>query len=453
MVRPWAIAGPVLVLLLAAPLIRPLFAPEGMTSREAVTLESVRSVLRNGTLVLDPARVKDSTDVFHNGQHAFSLDPPVFSVILAGVGWVIERLGVDIEKNPVLHEYLLILFAITFPTAMASGLIYRMGRSFELRRWWRMVIALAAVLGTGWFSYSTVLMPLALAAAMVIVGAASVWHVSGAKKPGLAVGWLVLGGFCAAIGAAIDLNAAWMILLMPVIVLCLKLPARVRLIGLMLIIAGAAAPVVLHGSINPAITGDWWPPTMHATKVGPMQALISEPMVLDLSDEIGSVDPSFWVGVGRGLNRLLLFTVGAHGIFSHFPVLILAAAGMWMVLRRHWGRTLKWLAGGVGLATVGHLLVRMTIRADATDLSFAAPGLVAMLPVAMLFAGAWVRKSHSAVAWTLAGVALGVSVLVTIIGATGPAPEPGFTGYTAAEAAERLFVGDPPAPTPLARAK
>ncbi len=435
-VRPWAIAGPVLVLLLAAPLIRPLFAPAGTTDREAMTLEAVRSVLRHHSLAIDPARIRNAEAVYHNGKTFFSADAPVFSVVLASVGYVIERAGITLDENPVLFEYLLIFFAITLPTALASGLIYRMARSFELRRWWRMLIAVSSVLATGWFSYSVILMPHALAAALVTAAATSVWYIAAAKKPMLAVGWLAGGGFCAALAATIEPNSAWMLPLLPLVVLALRLPGRVRFIGVLLVIAGAAAPLVLHTSINTAITGDVLPPRLHASQF----AANAAPVLVGSSlDDIEPVDASLWVAIGRGLNRLIVFTIGTHGIFSHFPALVIAAAGLLMVLHRHWTGVLKWIAGGVLAAIVLQLMIRMTIRVDLVQLSFAAPGMVAMLPLLMLFSGAWLRRRHSGLVWTVAGIALGISVLITLIGATDPAPQNGFTHYTAAEAVERLF--------------
>src|SRR5688500_6109541 len=85
--RPWAVAGPVLVLLLAAPLIRPLWSPGHASDREVVILESVRSVLRNHTLSVDPRLVPPSDSTYDdvNGRR-FSAEPPAFTVVFSGVG-------------------------------------------------------------------------------------------------------------------------------------------------------------------------------------------------------------------------------------------------------------------------------------------------------------------------------------------------------------------------------
>lgn len=436
-IRPWALMVPVVVLLLASPLIRPLFNPQAMTTRETLTLESVRSVLRHGTLVLDPNRIPDRSRAFHRGESLFAPDPPVFPLLLATVSWGIERMGVGLDDNPVLHEYLLILIGITFPTAMAGGLIYRMGRSFELSRVWRVVLALSAVLATGWFSYCTVLMPQALATALVVVAAATLWQVSRSKKPSLSIGWLAWGGFCAALAVAIDPNTLWMLLLLPCITLLLPFAHKTRLTGLLCIILGAIAPLILHTTVVSEITGRPAAWSIPRTSPNPIRPLFDEPVILDWSDETEPVGASFWVAIGRGINRLILLTVGAHGFLSHFPVLLLAGVGIGMVLHRHWGIALKGLAGGVTLGLIGQLGFRMFFRSEIE--SFAAPMLLNLFPVGMLFTGAWLRKPHSTWVWAMSGVALGVSVLISVAGATGPAPEEGFTGYTAAEAVEKLF--------------
>lgn len=444
LIRPWALLTPVVVLLLACPLIRPLFDPQAITPRQSLTLESVRSVLRHGTLVLDPDRIPDRSVAFYNGEHFFAPDSPVFSILLAIVSWVIERMGVGLDDNRVLHEYLLILLGIIFPTAMASGLIYRMARSFELSRLWRVVLALSSVLATGWFSYCTVLMPPALATALVVVAAASLWQVSRSGKPSLAVGWLAWGGFCSGLSTVIDPNTIWMLLLLPCVTLLLPFKVKIRLLGVLFILLGAVAPLVLHVTVVSEITGHSIAWSIPPTQTSPIRKIFDEPVIFDWSDDMDTVDPSFWIGVGRGLNRLILLTVGTHGILSHFPILLVAAVGIGMVLHRHWGVALKGLAGGIVLALIGQLGYRMFSRVD--NQSFAAPMLLSLLPVSLLFAGAWLRKSHSPWVWTISGVALIVSVVITIAGATGPVPPGGFTGYTGAEAVEKLILSswEPP---------
>ncbi|MBC7784504.1 MAG: hypothetical protein H7144_11760 [Burkholderiales bacterium] len=440
MVRPWAIAGPVLILILAAPLLRPLRAQSQASDREAINLAAVRAVLENGTLAMDPSAFRHNESAYLAHGKAFTVDSPAFPTVLAGFAWMIQKAGVEFDTNPLFLEYLLILFAITLPSALACGFLYRMGRIFEIRRGWRMLIALACVLATGWFSYCVVLLPYAPAAALVVMAAASIIHLVTAKKPALAVGWIVAGGFCAALAAAIEPTALWSLLLMPVLILAQPHPWRVRLSGVLLLIAGAAAPIALHMSINPPITGDFLPPRLHADFFDQSLMPVAMPVSISVSgDDVEPLDASSWVIIGRAINRLITLTIGSHGILSHFPVLLIALGGAVIILHRHWTRPIKWLAGGTILAMLGLILINTGTRTQVGELMFAAPGLLATLPILLLFSGAWLRRRHHKLVWVLAGIALSISVGITMIGATAPAPPGGYSGYTAAEAVARLL--------------
>ncbi|MGN6626784.1 MAG: hypothetical protein ACTHLN_09200 [Tepidisphaeraceae bacterium] len=151
------------------------------------------------------------------------------------------------------------------------------------------------------------------------------------------------------------------------------------------------------------------------------------------------MDTSVWLTLGRGLNRFLIFTIGTHGVFSHFPILLIGVAGAGMILRRHWPRGLKWMVA----ASVGGLFVlliyKSVVRIDEADQDFAAPRLILMLPPLLLWGGAWLRREHSGWVWTVAGIGLAVSVGASLIGATSPAPPGGYQHFTVAEAASRLF--------------
>ncbi|MGN6507151.1 MAG: hypothetical protein ACTHM6_16475 [Tepidisphaeraceae bacterium] len=436
MVRPWAMAGPILVLLIAAPLIRPLFAPGMMSDRERVALDSVWSILRHGTLALNAKAYANNEAVIHVGDRVFSADPPAYAITLSGVAWCIERTGIRFETNPNLLNYLLIFFAITLPTAVACGLIYRMTRVFELKRPWRVGLALACVVATGWISYAVALLPHALVAALVIVAMTSIVYVAQAKRPGRVIGLLFVGGFAAALATVIEPMAAWTLPMLLGAVFLIALPWRWRVPAVLLIVAGAAGPIALHVSVNRQITGDLLPPRWHAQTL----PAVATPMVApSLGDEADGLDTSVWLTLGRGLNRFLIFTIGTHGVFSHFPILLIGVAGAGMILRRHWPRGLKWMVA----ASVGGLFVlliyKSVVRIDEADEDFAAPRLILMLPPLLLWGGAWLRREHSGWVWTVAGIGLAVSVGASLIGATSPAPPGGYQHFTVAEAASRLF--------------
>ena len=104
------------------------------------------------------------------------------SALLAPSYWVMRQAGIDFAKRPDLAMYLLTMIGVTIPVAGAAGLMYRMGRLFELRRPWRATLALVAVLASGLVSYATVLNPHAPAAALVLCAAACLIHVSITNK-------------------------------------------------------------------------------------------------------------------------------------------------------------------------------------------------------------------------------------------------------------------------------
>ena len=60
------------------------------------------------------------------------------------------------------------------------------------------------------------------------------------------------------------------------------------------------------------------------------------------------------------------------------------------------------------------------------------------LPLTVFWAGVWLRRRHRPASWALAGVLLAFSMVVSLVGATGPLPPEGFNGYTAAGAVRNL---------------
>jgi hypothetical protein len=436
MVRPWALAVPVIVLILAAPLLRPLRAPVGASPRERVTLESVRSVLVEGTLLLNPGRLQPADPVLVTGGRIFSQDPPVYDAVLAGVGWGVERFGVRVATNPSLFAYLLTLFAVTLPTAIAGGLIYRATRVFELPRPWRFGLALACVFASGWFAYATVLLPHAPAAALAVSAITCAVQFAQSKRPGRALGWLALGGLCGATAGVIEPLAIWALGAVALAAVTARTQRRWRVFGLILTIAGAAAPLALHLTLNSAMTGDWRPPRWHVM----LPTSVPAATVIDDYDAV----PSGWSGLGRGVGRLLTLTVGEHGLLSHFPVLLLGLVGSAMALRRHWTGQIKALAAATVTALVVICVYKMIARPDAIDAGYAAPRLATVAPVLLLWAGTWLRRKHGTTVWILAGVALAVSTAATLIGAASPPPAEAYSRYTFVEAIERLVRGDRP---------
>src|SRR5262245_5927343 len=96
-IRPWGLLGPILVLLVTLPMLRPLRHPGEMGDDEAVRLATVQSLVERRTLSIDPNQAPASSVVQRAG-YTYSDQPPVFSILLSGVYWVMIRLGSDLDR-------------------------------------------------------------------------------------------------------------------------------------------------------------------------------------------------------------------------------------------------------------------------------------------------------------------------------------------------------------------
>jgi hypothetical protein len=458
-VRPWALLGPVVVLLVALPLLRPLRHPDPRTisDDELARLATVQAMVEHGgTRAIERTDFVRQTHlkVARNG-HYYADQPPVMSAVLAPSYWAMSHAGIDFKKRPDLAMYLLTLLGVTIPVAGAAGLMYRMGRVFELRRPWRATLALVAVLSSGLVSYATVLNAHAPAAALVLCASASLIHVSITNKRAHGSVWLITSGFCGALAATFDPPAVVVLLLLPAVIFALRWTMPQRFAGLAAYLLGAALPLLLHAQLCSDIPG-------HGFRIrGPAGnesifafvnpdarpvVTANEPLTFD-DDEPQSI----WARTLVGGQRFLSALVGGHGLLSHFPIALLGIIGVAMVMHRHWPWTTKMLAS-VTLAGALALLLLFTIRKRVTwhETMFATRWFIVFAPLVVFWAGAWLRKRHGKIAWTFAGVLLVFSLVASVVGATGPLPRNGFTTadglerYTVAGALQNLM--HPPKP-------
>src|SRR5688500_5013167 len=234
-VRPWALSVPVVVLLIALPLLRPLRHPDpaAMSDDERARLATVEALVEHGSLAIDDSSFLDTTAKVERRGHWYANQPPTLSFLLAGSYWSLHRLGHTFSTNPNWVMYLLTLLGTTLPVAFAGGLVYRMGRLFELHRPWRAGLALAVVLGSGLISYATVLNAHAPAAALVLASAASLIHVTITNRRVHGSVWLAVSGACAALAAALEPAAVLFVLLFGAVVLSLRWTVVQRVAGLM----------------------------------------------------------------------------------------------------------------------------------------------------------------------------------------------------------------------------
>ena len=103
------------------------------------------AIVDHQSLSLDHVDVGSSVPVpvsglIRSNGKVYSDQPPTMAVILAGMYWILSHFKLTLRNSPVLTPYLLTLFGVTLPVAIATGLMYKMGRLFELRRpvrWFR----------------------------------------------------------------------------------------------------------------------------------------------------------------------------------------------------------------------------------------------------------------------------------------------------------------------------
>jgi MFS family permease len=444
-VRPWALLTPALVLCVALPLLRPLRHPAGMSDDELLLVATVRSLVAEHDLALDPAVASTARGgVITVDGRFYSAQPPLYAVVLSALSTGLDAAGVRYDRNVDLHLYLLTVLGVTLPTALAGGVAYRVGRAFELPRRWRTLLALLVVMGTGWISYATVLNAHAPAAACLVLSVALLVRAGAAQAPGWSIASSFGAGAFAFLAAAFDppALAAAVPMAFAVIALRLKWPVRVGAVSAWLL--GAGFIVAAHTAWTWPLTGDALPGSFHPElAVAPAYPKV-DPTILDPYDD-GPFDDTLWLSIGRHVNRWLVAGFGPHGVLSHFPALLLAVIGTAALLHRHWPIFLKVLAltGLVStLAVIGVICASRTV--NWRDAMFANQWLVAVLPLLMLFAGPFLRRPHGGFTWTLAGLAIGFSVLTSLLGATRPLPPDGFAGYTAYESAKRLILPDRP---------
>jgi hypothetical protein len=461
LVRPWGLAAPILVLLIALPLLRPLRHPMAweMSSGEQSRLATIQAVVEHHTLAIDDTNYANTPDSIQVGQRTYSDQPPIMAVLLAGPYWAMHWMGWTLAGNPTLVIYLLTLLGVTIPVALSAGLIYRMGRRFELRRPWRTFLAAAVVLGSGLISYAVVLNAHAPAAFLVLCAAACLTYVSMSHRPRRSCGWLAVAGFCAALAASMDLPAAAFLFLFVPVILTLRWRLWGRLGGVGLYALGVLPVLALHAALIVPITGDILPPTLHpelaaAVAVPPAKpaatnapADLTDALLYPDDEDLALQHSSWRLAAARNIGHLGAALFGDHGAVSHFPVLLVALLGMAAVMHRHWPLSTKALAVATLIGSCIIIAGCALWRSDWTHAMFGARWFIVFLPLLIFWCGAWLRRSHRPLAWTLAGVLLAFSVIVSLIGATDPCPRNGFQTYTAVGALDNI-VHPEPAPLP-----
>jgi hypothetical protein len=354
------------------------------------------------------------------------------AALLAGPYWLMHKLGLSFESNPALSTYLLTLIGVTLPVALSAGLVYRMGRLFELARPWRMTLAIAAVFGSGLLSYATALNSHAPAAFFILAACACFFHSGLTKQVVRSYAWLGLAGLCAALAATIDLGATVFLVLLMGIILAMRWPLISRFNGLIWYLGGAVGPMLLHAWLTVPITGDIRPGFLHPElNPAPAQVVVEQ----EEEDQL-TYGQTVALHLADGL-------LGPHGLLSHFPIVLFGIGGIGAVLHRHWPLPTKVLALVSLAAAIAIVIAYVTMPARWEQPMYSVRWFIVFMPLLVYWCGAWLRKPHPAIVWVAAAVLLVFSMLTTILGATAPFTKGEIGEYTAYVAARQLWKPPP----------
>lgn len=426
---------PLLVILIAIPLLRPVRSPDAPGVSERLLLDTVESLSTRGGMALDPGVWSGKPGTTQHKGRVVADRPPVYAVLLAGPAWVMQKCGLEWNEHAESMAFLLTLFGATLPVAVGGGVIYRMGRLFELSRPRRALLALLVTFGGGWISYATVLNPHAPAAAALVCASACLLFVAAAKKSASALPICLLAGLFSSMASAISPWTMPLALPLPLVLFAMQIPARQRIVGFVLMTIGAAPIAWIHC----------------AWSLDAFGSIVAPGSLATLQDVVSSdPDESPVVRVGSLGASLFNITLGNHGIFTHFPIVLAGLVGLFIVLRKHWPMHAKMLAAisFVGATTI--VMIVASRQGSVGGWMFAVQWFVVFLPLICFWLGALMRRELSKQAmWVLAG-ACALSVLVSLAGALQPLPVVPYESNTALGAMRRWLGSDTTAaPTPL----
>jgi hypothetical protein len=208
-----------------------------------------------------------------------------------------------------------------------------------------------------------------------------------------------------------------------------------------LFLLGTTPPLALHVVASRDSTGHLIPVALVRDLSGRVSVPVAAPLItsLDNPDDDELANQSWWLVAGKYINRWWSGFVGSHGLFSHFPVLVFGAAGLAAVMHRNWPGWTKMLAVVTALGALSVIGLYCCSQADWREAMFATRWFVIFVPLVLFWCGAWLRREHSTLTWSIAGLVLGFSVMVTVVGATNPYPRQGFDRYTAVGALMQLI--------------
>lgn len=450
LVRPWALAGPVLVLMICLPLLQPLRQPDPRQwhDQQQMIAATVQAIAERHTLSITRGVFSDNPAAIRHQGELYSPYPPMLPLLLSPAYLVLRGQGFTYNDDLIFVQYLLTLIGAAMPVAMSAGLVYRLARVFELRRSLRAALGLAAIISGGVIAYGVALNGHAMAAFFLLIAFSCISHMAVSQHPYRQMLVASLAGALAAMAASVDPTALVFATVLPLVLLAMRWPLGIRIGGVMLYIAGAVPVVLLNLALLHAVgqsPSAALPLHSPAVGVSGVSAYSAAPPALgslrEVDDDV-DVEASriqvLWNRLSNWIGLLLEGLVGGHGILSHYPAIILGILGGLLVLHRNWTLPTKIMAA-VSLLAGLVLLILYSPWQEMALTSYGAPWAVSLTPLLMLWAGVWLKRSHRAQSWVLAGVALAFSTAVSLVGMSNPMPSHGYASYSFSQAAVRLF--------------
>src|SRR5688500_12138896 len=90
LLRPWALSAPVLVLVIALAMLRPLrhADPDRISDDEQARLATVQAIVERGSLDIDGTDFTTHRKQIEYRNKSYSNQPPMMSAMLSGAYWV-----------------------------------------------------------------------------------------------------------------------------------------------------------------------------------------------------------------------------------------------------------------------------------------------------------------------------------------------------------------------------
>lgn len=281
---------------------------------------TVWSLVERGTFQIDEIRQAagwDSIDIIYDGGHFYSTKPPLLTVIVAGVTWIVQRTTGWTLLDQTQQVTAAVLFIVNIiPFALSLGLLSRLLDRVARTYWCRLFLLSAAAFGTLVTPFLMTLNNHTVAVVGVVVCLYGLERLLSQEVPSA---WsFVLCGVGAGWACANELPAASLGLLTFALAVrrsVLKTACWYAPAALLPLAAFLATNVIATGSLKPTYA------SYGSAKYN---------FVIDGV-------PSYWMdpdGVDRNIDSPAVYflhcTIGHHGIFSLTPLFLLGIVGLLM---------------------------------------------------------------------------------------------------------------------------